>query len=180
MRFALIGAAGELAREYRVLPWPEGEATEAAATCFQAWFTARGGSGAAEDQQAIDVLRLFISKHGASRFEDLDRKEEAEQSRDPDATYPGPIGGGSNRPQYEQRIIERAGYVRKAGDGREFLILASVWRDEIFKGMDAPRAAKALQKAGFLVPGRQSTSTVVRISGTGPARVYTIRSTILG
>jgi uncharacterized protein (DUF927 family) len=180
MRFALIGAAGELAREYRVLPWPEGEAAGAAATCFQAWFTARGGSGAAEDQQAIDVLRLFISKHGASRFEDLDRTEEAGSAADPDAAYPGSMGGGGGKSQFAQKVIERAGYMRKLGDLREFLVLAPVWRDEIFKGMDALRAARALQKAGFLMPGKQSASSVEWIAGTGSVRVYVVRSTILG
>jgi uncharacterized protein (DUF927 family) len=181
LRFALIAAAGELARVYGVVPWPEGEATKAAAACFKAWLDARGSEGAAEDQQAIDVLRLFISKHGASRFEDLDRAEETEQSQsDQDAAYPGSMGGSGNKPQFPQKVIERAGYMRKLGDLREFLILAPVWRDEICKGMDAPRAARALQTAGFLVPGKHSTSKVEWIAGTGSVRVYVIRSTILG
>jgi uncharacterized protein (DUF927 family) len=177
LRFALIAAAGELARAYGVVPWPEGEATRAAAACFKVWLAARGSEGAAEDQQAIDVLRLFISKHGASRFEDLNRKGE-EKTQEPEAAYPGAIAGGSR--QSSEKIIERAGYVRKDGDGRDFLILASVWRDEIFKRIDAARAAKALEKARFLVPGKQNASTVVSVPGTGPARVYVIKSTILG
>jgi uncharacterized protein (DUF927 family) len=179
LRFALISTAGELAHAYDVVPWPEGEATKAAAACFKSWLAARGSEGAAEDQQAIDLLRLFISKHGASRFEDLDRKT-TEQTQNMDATYPDPMGGSGSRQLFEQKIIERAGYVRKIGDSQEFLILASVWRDEIFKGMDAARAAHALQKADLLVPGKQNTSTVEWIPGTGSARVYVIRSTILG
>jgi uncharacterized protein (DUF927 family) len=179
LRFALIAAAGELARAYGVVPWPEGEATQAAAACFKAWLAARGSQGTAEDQEAIDVLRLFISKHGASRFEDLDRKA-PEQTQDPYAIYPDPMGGGGSRQLFEQKIVDRAGYVRKYGDSREFLILASVWRDEIFKGMDAALAAKALKKAKFLVPGKQSTSTTEWIPGTGSVRVYVIKSAILG
>jgi uncharacterized protein (DUF927 family) len=180
LRFALIAAAGELACVYGVVPWPAGEATKAAAICFKAWLVERGSEGAAEDQHAIDVLRLFISKHGASRFEDLDRKEDEQQKPDPDSSYPGPIGGGGTRQLNEQRIIERAGYVRKAGNGREFLILTSVWRDEIFKGMNAKQAAKALERAGFLVSGKDVKSTVEWVPGTGSVRVYVILSTILG
>ena len=77
-RFGLIGLAGELARNYGVVPWPEGEAFRAAKACFQAWLTARGGAGAAEDAQAIKRAKEFFARHGASRFERL--------VDDPDAT----------------------------------------------------------------------------------------------
>ena len=43
-RFALIGAAGELARDYGVLPWPASEAMRAAGACFMAWLAERGGA----------------------------------------------------------------------------------------------------------------------------------------
>ena len=46
-RFALIATAGELARDYGVLPWPEGEALRAAGACLSAWLEQRGGSGPA-------------------------------------------------------------------------------------------------------------------------------------
>jgi uncharacterized protein (DUF927 family) len=42
-RFGLIAAGGELAVTAGVLPWPEGEATRAAARCYQDWISARGG-----------------------------------------------------------------------------------------------------------------------------------------
>jgi hypothetical protein len=38
-RFALIGMAGELARDYGILPWPPGEAMRSAGACFVAWLT---------------------------------------------------------------------------------------------------------------------------------------------
>ncbi|MCL2429792.1 MAG: DUF927 domain-containing protein, partial [Alphaproteobacteria bacterium] len=70
--FALNGGAGELATAYEVTGWPEGEAMRAAAACFKRWLAARGGSGAAEDAQAVAAVRAFIAAHGASRFTDED------------------------------------------------------------------------------------------------------------
>ena len=52
-RFALVAAAGELARDYGILPWAEGEALRAVGRCFDDWLAARGGTGASEEQQAI-------------------------------------------------------------------------------------------------------------------------------
>ena len=43
-RFGLIAAAGEITTVCNVLPWPEGEATQAASACFKAWLVARGGA----------------------------------------------------------------------------------------------------------------------------------------
>jgi putative DNA primase/helicase len=47
-RFALVGAAGELATDMGLTGWKEGEATRAAAKCFVAWLNARGTIGNTE------------------------------------------------------------------------------------------------------------------------------------
>jgi putative DNA primase/helicase len=52
-RFAVIGAAGELASCYGITGWPEGEAVLAADICFKGWLSARNTTG----------------KHGGARFE---------------------------------------------------------------------------------------------------------------
>jgi uncharacterized protein (DUF927 family) len=161
-RFALIGMAGELARTYGVVPWPTGEAWRAAAACFQSWLTGRGGAGAAEDRQAHSVVAAFIALHGSARFERLGKAEYEE-------------------PPPDQRITNRAGFVRTAGDGQEFLILAPVWRDEVCKGMDPRRVARTLEKAGTLEPEGEGRHTQrVHIPGRGRMRVYVIHSGILG
>lgn len=48
-RFALVGAAGELATEAGLTGWPEGESEMAATACFNAWLIARGGKGVGAD-----------------------------------------------------------------------------------------------------------------------------------
>src|SRR5688500_2043706 len=51
-----------------VLPWPEGEATAAAARCFQDWLSARGGTEPAEVRDGIAQVCAFLLAHGMSRF----------------------------------------------------------------------------------------------------------------
>jgi putative DNA primase/helicase len=70
-RFALVGAAGEVARAIMDLPWAEGEAEQAAMTCFQAWRSTRGGDGPGEFVAAMEALRAITESHGESRFRNL-------------------------------------------------------------------------------------------------------------
>ena len=68
-RFALVAAAGELATALEILPWPQGEASFAAARCFDDWLAARGGHGPEEITEGIRRVRSFLEMHGSSRFE---------------------------------------------------------------------------------------------------------------
>jgi uncharacterized protein (DUF927 family) len=157
-RFALIGAAGELATVYGVTGWPEGEALRAAGWCIDHWLAVRGGTGAAEDMQAIEAVRGFVAAHGASRFELLNGEA------------PG-----------TERVVNRAGWKRTTDGMLEYLIEPSIWRAEICRGLDATRSALALEKAGFLVRGSGARPTSLqRIVGYGPVRVYAVRGAILG
>lgn len=127
-RFGLISAAGELATALGILAWPQGEAARAAAVCFRAWLEQRGTKGAAEIQQGIDQLRAFLSQHGGSRFE------------------------GYNETTTE-KIINRAGWRRLDEIGRwEYLVLPTVFRNEICRSLNSTMIARALAEQGFLVP----------------------------
>ena len=165
-RFALIAAAGELARDYDVLNWPEGEATRAAGACFQAWLAARGGSGSAEDAQALAQVRAFIEQHGESRFTVLG-------GADPQAEV------------IESRTVNRAGFrERVTKDGVvlwHYLILPQTWAAEVCKGLDAARAAKALLAAGYLARDDDKHLTCKRrLPGLDRPRVYVVRGDLLG
>jgi uncharacterized protein (DUF927 family) len=52
-RFGLVAAAGEIARNADILPWPEGEAMRAVGRCFKDWLAQRGGIEPAEERVAI-------------------------------------------------------------------------------------------------------------------------------
>ncbi|MDT8277677.1 DUF927 domain-containing protein [Roseomonas mucosa] len=158
-RFALIGAAGELAQSYGVLPWQPNEAMRAAAACFQVWLAERGGSGSGEDAQAVAQVRGFIEAHGASRFE--------------------LVGGGIDT-GIDPRTVNRAGFRRKDGDGWEYLVLPEVWRNEVCRGLDPKRAADTLAAEGFLLGSTErARAASERIPGHGRLRVYVISGKIL-
>ncbi|MBL8488424.1 MAG: DUF927 domain-containing protein, partial [Rhodocyclaceae bacterium] len=72
-RFALVGAAGELATQWGITAWEPGEAMRAAVACFKAWMARRGGEGNQEDRAAIAQVREFLRRYGESAFSDWER-----------------------------------------------------------------------------------------------------------
>jgi uncharacterized protein (DUF927 family) len=163
-RFGVVAAAGELARAYDVVPWPEGEASRAAAACFAAWLLDRGGMGAGEDIEAVRLVRSFIGAHGSSRFETLGRNDDSS----PDGT----------------RIINRAGWRRRDITGAwEYLITTDAWRGEVCKGADHGRVAKVLLCRGLLKGDRegetQRHTSKQRIPDHDPMRVYLVTGNIM-
>lgn len=148
-RFGLVAVAGELASHYSLTGWPEGEAVAAAHKCFAAWLEGFGGAGNREDRAMLAQVRAFFEAHGASRFEDM-------------------AATG------EQRIINRAGFVRTAADGtREYLVFPEAFRREVCNGFDQKACAVALVRAGWLEPGRDGkTAQKPRLPGMGQVRCY--------
>jgi putative DNA primase/helicase len=81
--FGLLAAAGELAAELGVLPWPPGEATRAVEACLRAVLQRRGaGLGRAEDHAAIEQVRSFLERHGGARFQPIPTDPSAPPVRD--------------------------------------------------------------------------------------------------
>ncbi|WP_343056217.1 DUF927 domain-containing protein [Ancylobacter tetraedralis] len=161
-RFGLIAAAGEIARDAGILPWPEGEAMRAAGVCFNGWLAQRGGIEPAEERDAIARVRHFIELHGASRFE---------------------LMGAGLEPHPDMRVTHRAGF--RAGDaakGYEYIVLPEVWKADICTGMDVTFVTKTLAQRGFLRVGSDGKAqTKRRLPGfEGPVRCYVIRSSIMG
>lgn len=64
-RFALVAAAGELARE--VTGWPDGESFRGVKACFNSWLAGRG-EGSHESNQAIESVKAQLLTWGDSRF----------------------------------------------------------------------------------------------------------------
>lgn len=152
-RFALAAVAGELATQYKLTGWQEGEATQAAHKCFAAWLEAFGGNGNREERAILAQVRAFFEAHGASRFEDL-------------------------KALNDQRIPNRAGYYRNGEDGeREFLVLREAFHREVCQGFDEKTVKQVLIKAGLLLPGKDNKPTqVLRLPGlSSTSRVYVIR-----
>lgn len=150
-RFALIGAAGEIATGYGLTAWPQGAALDAAAACFRAWLEGRGGAGNAEPLAMRDQVRRFLIEHGESRFADLDGADE------------------------HRTVIRRAGFRQRAtGDGWRYLIPAPSW-PEVCDGHD-PKAVAALgAAAGWLdTDSGGRTTRRERLPELGRVRCYVV------
>ena len=159
-RFALVAAAGELATALGILPWPEGEASDAAARCFSDWLAARGGDGPEEIAAGLRQVRSFLEMHGASRFEEAWAVDS------------------------QARTINRAGFRRKEfegqGDNWEYFVLPQAWRGELCKSCDPAAIAKAMIVKGWMTaPEADHVTRTIRVPGVGKTRLYCINSSFL-
>ena len=141
-RFALVGAAGELATKWGVTGWQPGEAMNAAVTCFKAWLSRRGGQGNQEERAMLSQLREFLRRKGESAFSDWDRP-----ANDTDKHAPG-------KP-------DRAGYRRSCLDGegndtQEFYVFNEAFRGVICKGYDAGAVGRLLVARGYCRKGSEA------------------------
>jgi putative DNA primase/helicase len=151
-RFGLVAAAGELACEFGVVPWQQGDALEAARRCFSDWFDIRGGAEAGEVQIAIAQVRLFIQQHGESRFESTSMPD---------------------RP-----VHNRAGWRRGDGPDRQWLIPSETWKSEVAVGLNPSFVARLLSERGMLKRASDGFQCVERIQGLAQ-RVYVLTAAIL-
>jgi len=150
-RFALVAAAGELGAALGVLPWLIGEASKAAATCFQAWVDQRGGIGAAEMTAGLEHVRHFFQAHGASRFENLDSDD-------------------------KRTVLNRAGYLHRINGESVFLVFPEVFQKEICAGFNHKLLCAELLRLGFAEGQSPHHTKKLR---NPPGRFYVVRSTIL-
>lgn len=170
-RFALVACAGELAAEWGILPWAEGEPERASNAMFRRWMEGRGGTGASEADRHVEAVRLFLMENGMSRFIVLFRD--------------GPDQSGKWLERLPDRpVAQRAGWRRptEKDDRHDYLIPADVWRAECAKmEVDPAEAARTLHGKGFLEPGEgNNLAKKVRLPGVGAVRVYVVKADLLG
>jgi putative DNA primase/helicase len=149
-----MALAGEVATEYGITGWPEGEATQAAVQAFKSWQASRG-RGNSERIQVLEQVSGFIDRHGDSRFSNVEAGSEI-----------------STR--------ERAGWWCNSPQGRIYLLTAAGFR-EALTGFDFGRARDLLEEAGAL-PARDAEgkhSRSFRINGRS-VRLYPIEADKLG
>jgi uncharacterized protein (DUF927 family) len=155
-RFALLGAAGELATEYGITGWQQGEASTAARICFASWLKTRGTIGAIDVDRAIDQIRNIIERNPA-KF--------------------GRLGGNDNYQEIKPQG-DRFGFYRQQDGHTEYLILPGVFKQEFCKGFDHRATAAELHRRGFLRCGKDRLQIQVALpSGLGQ-RAYCIADTI--
>lgn len=73
-RFGLSAAAGEIASELGILPWPGQTSEKAMSQLFSDWIAWRGGIGNVEEGKALERVREYIEMYGETRFGELHDK----------------------------------------------------------------------------------------------------------
>jgi uncharacterized protein (DUF927 family) len=150
-RFGLVAAGGEIAVRCGVVPWPRGEATLAAGCCFEDWLALRGGIEPAEAREGIDQVRSFLLANEMARF--IPAWEDDQDKR------------------IQPRDV--AGFRKKVGDGWDFFITTTAWKEEVCRGLDARRVAAILEQKGMLVTDNlRHRAKVIRVPGHGNLRLY--------
>ena len=158
-RFAVIALAGELATEYGVTGWTQGEAIAAAGVGFAAWQLLRGtGKGNSERDQISERIASFIERHGDSRFSNADAIED----------------------DHMPTVRDRAGWWQDGGGhdstGRVYLFTADGMREAV-KGFDFNRALDALQELGAIdAPGAGKERAKSHRMGGRKVRVYAVNA----
>ncbi len=74
----------------------------------------------------------------------------------------------------DKRIQPRdvAGYRQKVGDGWDFFVTTTAWKEEVCRGLDARRVAAILeQKGGLLCDTKTHRTNVCRVPGHGRLRL---------
>jgi uncharacterized protein (DUF927 family) len=169
-RFGTIAAAGELATELGILPWPEGEAERAAARCFADWLQARGGAGPAELREGLAQVRVFLEAHGSSRFELAWVQDTLTSCSDGTADT-------------IRKTNNRAGFRRLENEGRgerwEYYVLPETWKQEVCKGLDAKAIAQAMADRQWLRTDGSRLTHKPHIPGQGSMRVYVVTAGFL-
>ncbi|WP_175535029.1 DUF927 domain-containing protein [Halomonas saccharevitans] len=147
---ALIGLAGELATEYGLTGWHEGEAMAAAIEALHAWAAGQGGVRS-EHEQILANVSGFIERHGDARFSSVE-----------------------SDPAHTPTVYNRAGWWRDDAEGRTYLF-SGEGLAEALGGFDVKRGTEALEVAGWIVERDAGARSVrVRINGSR-RRVYAIR-----
>ncbi|SEF56412.1 DUF927 domain-containing protein [Nitrosomonas ureae] len=161
-RFAIAGAAGELATDWGITGWQPGEAMQAAITCFKAWLQAFGGEGNKEDRTMIEQVRHFLELHGEARFTDIDRSV--------------------TKDDHAPRTMNKAGFRDKDAEGNlEYYCYPEVFKAEICKGFDYRAVARLLIERGYMRKGEgRNLQPKVRLPGDGDKRVFHILPAIWG
>jgi putative DNA primase/helicase len=153
-KFALLAMGGELATDYGIVPWREGDATAAALDAFKVWLEKRPGKGKdnQEPHKILDAVRSFIDRHGSSRF----------------APY-----------RHVDHITtrERAGWREDTGD---FYYFNDAGMEEALKSFEHDRAFKVLHEHGVLMRDSRGKNKMKKDPhGENPQRVYVISTAAL-
>lgn len=154
--FAIIAVAGELATQAGITGWQTGTALNAVKTVFNAWVNDFEYVGDYQTKEYILHVKAFFEANESSRFEAI--------TPDPD---------------HIEKIINRVGYWKIENGEKLFLVLPEQFKNEVCKGHDNRKVAKALLIEKLLEHDTGKTSKTVRIpSKKNAVKVYAVKEAI--
>lgn len=157
-RFALAGAAGEVASSFGITGWEQNVAMDAAMRCFNDWLSSRGDIGSQEVREILSHVRRFFEQHGESRFSPWHHD---------DSNLRG-------------KTISRAGFRKMMENGEEFFMFREAFKEELCSGFDERFVARLCLEHGWLMPDTDNSITrPERLPGIGNVRVYRFTSYVL-
>lgn len=162
-RFAVVGAAGELATNWGITGWEAGEAIDAASKCFKAWIAGRGGEGLQEERAILSQVREFLRRYAESAFTDWERPAVSDN--------------------HAAVRSDRAGYrkCQEDSDEIEFFIFVEVFKSRVCKGFDHAAVGRLLLKLGYVEAGTEKDrlwTRKIKLPAEGRARVVHIKQSI--
>ena len=153
-RFALVGAAGELAIELKILPWEATTVATATEEMFRAWHLDRGNDPG-EVRNALAQIRSLLEQHG-ERFD-----------------------SASGVDGDKLAVRDRLGWVRAPCGEHQWLIPPETWKAVFCNGFDHSTIAQALAERGMMLRDSEGkTSRPENINGK-KLRVYVLTAKIM-
>lgn len=183
-RFALVGAAGELATAAGLTGWPVGESERAAAACFNAWRAARGGDGNGEILAMLRQVRRFLELHAEGRFAMWHRGSDDHAPKTLQRAGVRRMLNAEGEPiktnnQFGAEYGDRMPAALGEGVSFEFFVLAETFRTELCQGFDFKAVARVLLDHGCLAPDKGRTyDCKPRLPGVGLTWCYCIKPAI--
>ncbi|MDY7303244.1 helicase, partial [Acinetobacter baumannii] len=138
--FALIAVAGELATQAGITAWQTGTAFNAVKAVFNDWVNSFEYVGDYQTKEYILHVKAFFEANESSRFEAI--------TPDPD---------------HIEKIINRVGYWKIENGEKLFLVLPEQFKNEVCKGHDNRKVAKALLIEKLLEHDTGKTTKTVRL-----------------
>jgi putative DNA primase/helicase len=180
LRFALVGAAGEMATAAGLTGWPEGESERAARGCFNAWLSTRGGTGDGEVTAMLRQVRAFLEAHGEGRFTWWHRAGDDHAAKTLHRAGYRRMVGEDGKPiksdaDHQREYGERMHSTAAEAVSVEYFIHAEVFKGEVCRGFDPAAVARVLLDHGCLMPDKgRPYDCKPRLPGLGLSRCYRI------
>lgn len=184
-RFALVGAAGELASEAGITGWAAGIASAGVRRCFADWLAARGHLDNGEDAQALAQVRAFLEKNGDALFTWMHRTHDDHRPNTAlRAGFKRLVGADGQALKMNEALeyMERRSSSEssdKFNASTDYLILPEAWKRDVCKGLDAASVAELMRKRGHLVHEADRLMRSYRVPGLGKVKLYHLKASVL-